>query len=383
MDCVPLCTPSGGSVFPADSMGYRTEDMHTVVGWDYQDCVFHLDSGEVRTHGEVGFNSFLVPPKKNSPVPPIGRYATCAIAGDCRVQMVGSAGAIVQNATRNMAVALQVLTTIPVHDVTRIDSVHLLLPGNHGFAFSYVEASGGAMGLVDHLMHQMCCEFGASPVGDVQFYERVSSKGTLVALTQARSCRHLTIEVHGTINYPLPFNPCSDSIRYTTCISAVMHSATAHMMDMNPWLAGCPIQRAWARLGFPAGSVVPDGALIRAPWQLEGPDRRLTLASDVPALARDAVKLTAEVFVHGVRSARLTPRAGGKYTMKYDNGDHGEAICDVDMPDLARRLDELADQCVVIGEHDVRRKLPDCPDIMLLECFGSDYSSKTGMYSSH
>jgi hypothetical protein len=348
-------------------MGYRTPDGHTIVAWDFMAALFYLDNGETRTHGEVTFGSGLTPSTqgRTGHVPPIGRYATSPVAGDCRVQRYNTAGAFVRTPTRTMVVALDAMATISMHDRVRVDDLHVLLDTNTAFVFRNVETTGGTMGLVDHLMG-LLADRGVGATGDIEFYDRLSHRCMLLPL-RARSCRHLTIEVRGT------FAGATGATGATTCVAAVVHSAAVDLMDMNPWMEGWSIQRVWAHLGF-CSDRAPDSALIRAPWTLAS--GVMTLVDAMPHTVR-ALAIAPEAFVYGVRSGEITARSGGKYTMR-----DAEVTCRVDMPDLVERLDRCRDQ-LPSGDHDLRALLPGCPDVLLLEWFGKDYNCATGIHSTH
>lgn len=362
MERVAVPTTGGGNVLPHNAMGYRTPDGHVVVGWDFDDAVFYLDNGETRTHGEITFALPLMPSSAR-PVPPIGRYATSTISGDCRVHQYNAAGATVRSSTRTMAVALRTLITISMHDRVRVDDLHVLLDNNTAFVFRDVDTTGGTMGFLDHVMG-LLRDLGAHAFGDIKFYERLSHRCMLRPL-MVRSCRHITIEARGT------FGGTYDTSM--TCVSAVMHSAAVDLMDMNPWMAGWPIQRVWAHLGFRSDRV-PVSALIRAPWQLSSGVMQL---ANVAPHTTSARSFAPEALIYGVRSGRITACSGGKYTM----GDV-EVTCQADMADLMERLDHCRGE-LLAGDHDMRALVPGCPDALLLEWLGKDYSCATGIYSSH
>ena len=148
-------------------------------------------------------------------------------------------------------------------------------------------------------------------------------------------------------------------------------------------MAGWTIQRVWARLGWRTDHIDADSKLVRAPWELENDDK-LILTSALPPLTREPRQIASvETFVFGLRTARLTARADGKYTMRYENGDHGEITCGVDLPDLANRLAQLVERCHTAGEHDLRAMMPGCPDNIFLEWFGQNYNCETGIYHAH
>lgn len=367
MDLVPMQASSGGCVLPPNAMGYRTPDGHTIVAWDCKAALFYLDNGETRTHGEVTFGSGLTPSTQGCTghFPPIGRYATSPIAGDCRVQRYNTAGALVRTSTRTMVVALDALATISMHDRVRVDDLHVLLDANTAFVFRNVETIGGTMGFVDHLMG-LLADRGVSATGDIEFYERLSHRCILRPL-RVRSCRHLTIEARGT------FAGATEATGTTTCVAAVMHSAAVDLLDMNPWMAGWSIQRLWTHLGFRSARA-PDSTLIRAPWALAS--GVMTLVDAMPHTVR-ALAIAPEAFLYGVRSGEITARSGGKYTMR-----DTEVTCRVDMRDMVERIARCRDQ-LSSGDHDLRALLPGCPDALLLEWFGEDYNCTTGMCATN
>jgi len=382
MQYVALPAASGKMVFPADALGYSTEDGHRVLAWDYENSEFYLDNGSVCTHGEIGFNSFLVPPREPNKVPPIGRYVTCAMLGDCRVDAVSNTGVLVRSATRSVAVLAETLQTLVGTSATEVGMLYMLLPDNSAYVLKGVNVSGGAMGLVDHVMDRLKGMCGVTISGDALMYERVKPDGVLCALRHVRSCNSLVLEVRGEVDSGAEpaAAPAAEGIIRTSCTRALTHCMAMDFLDMNPWVLPCTMNDLWHRLGYCTSAAPPNSEMVRAPWVVH--EHGLVLDSAMPTCARGTFTVPADVLVQGIRSGRVTARAGGKYTTAYDNGDDGEVICPTDMHELAEDLEELVNMCIVVGPHHVREMLPACPDALFMERLGAAYDAETGIYTS-
>jgi len=382
MQAIELLSSDGTTVFPADAMGYRTEDGFLVLGYDYDDATFYLNNGTTRTHGEITFNSFLVPPSKPLPMPAVGRYVTCAVLGDCRVDQISNAAALVRSATRSAVMLPVALTPLQATCVIDVGTLSVLLPDNTAYVLKGIKANGGTMGLIDHIVGLLNTRCGVKISNEAKFYER-AELGMLCALRHVRSCGRLLLEVRGNISYTSSDHAPADAdgIIFTTAISAVTHSTAMDFLALNPWMLPCTLDDVFDRLGFCKHGAPPDYALVRTPYVLNGAGK-LMLVSHMPDCAREPVTVPADMLVHGIRLMRVTARTGGEYSMCYDNGDHCEIVCPTDLHVVYKQLENVAYLCTVIGKHNVREMLPDCPDTLLMERFGSAYDDKTGIYTS-
>ena len=374
-----LPSSDGTSVFPADALGYRTEDGLLVLGYDYDDASFYLENGTVRTHGEITFNSFVVPPNKPMAMPAVGRYITCAVLGDCRVDEISTHGALVRSATRWAAMMPVALTALQA--TCQVGTLSVLLPNNTAYVLKGVKAHGGAMGLIDHIVDLLDTRCGVKISDDAKFFER-AELGLLCAMRHVRSCERLAIEVRGNFSYTAD-QPTAlpEGVVLTTAISAVTHSMAMDFIALNPWMLPCTLDDAFDRLGVSKVAAPSDYALVRTPYVLNG-SGKLMLVSPMPDCAREPITMPADLLVHGVRLMRVTARTGGRYSMYYDNGDHCEIVCPIDLHQICQQLEKVANTCAVVGEHKVREMLPDCPDTLFMERFGSAYDDKTGIYTS-
>jgi len=360
---VPLMTARGQTVLPCAALGYYTEEALRVVGFDYVNCVFFLEDGSTRTHGQISFNSFLVPPpyaERSGHVAHVGRYANCDALGDCRVESFTGTGVMVRNLTRSAAMLPSEMRALPDEGVYRFSGVMVTMPGDKAYLVKHVVTTGGAMGLIDYVMERLQ-EVGVTVIGDASYY---------------RQCGGSIIHVRGEVCYGT--GPGAADVVCTSKESGKAHHAAMRYLNKHPWALPCSLAAVLARLGF--DKELADTDLLCEPFH--GSGNHLVRAGEMPRVSAVALSVPTEVLVTGVHLGHVTPHTDGKYTMVYDSGDVAEVICPTDLHDVFERLEVLVYNCTVLGQHNVRKMLPECPDVLFVDRLGSGYNVISGIYNS-
>lgn len=378
MDCVPLMVYERPGVFsrvmPPDALGYRTEDDVRILGWNYNTCSFYLANNKTRTHGEITFDSHLLPPLAPVQMPPLGLYARCALLGDCRIETMGSHGIVVRSATATVAMLPSTLKPLTLHDRVCIGSVTVLVPNQHAYVFKNVESCGGAMGLVDHLLEKLRKHCSMAHTGNIDVYEL--NQGHVLALSQVSSGSSLMVELRGTMTFGRLTRKAP--VTATTWKIARANFEAMEYLDANPWALPCTLPTVFSRLDLPVELAAV--GLLREPYQCQA--SVITMKGNDPKLVHEPLSVPGDVLVQGYRSGRVTAHVGGVYTMPYSDGKLGQLVCPVDLRVEMNELEKVRDLCKVLGEHNVREMLPGCPLTLLMERFGSSYNIDTGIYRS-
>ena len=265
MDRVPLMVYERPGVFsrvmPPDALGYRTEDNVRILGWNYDTCAFYLANNLTRTHGEITFDSHLLPPLAPVQMPPLGLYARCALLGDCRIETMGSHGIVVRSATATVAMLPSTLTPLSLQDRVHIGSITVLMPDQRAFVFEDVQSCGGAMGLVDELLDQLRKHCSFAHTGSISVYEL--NQGHVLALSTVSSGRSLLLEMRGTMTAGKPANTAP--IQETSWEVARANFEAMAYLDANPWALPCTLTTVFDRLDLPTKLATPE--LLRAPYR--------------------------------------------------------------------------------------------------------------------
>lgn len=365
-----------GVVMPCMAMGYYTEDQLEVQGFDISTGEFLLSDHTARAYGKVSFNSFLVPPKTPPPPPTCkaGSYAYCTVLGDCRVTHVFDHAAIVRTATSSAVVLGTTLQALDVTGYNSLDGVMVLVPDDTAFLVKGVETLGGTMGCLDHVLARLEEKGYVSTTGDVSYWQPPQassvndSRLSIVHLTGALACTN-------AVERPAPDVVC------TSHAAAKAHFAVACYLQQNPWALDASLDTVLLRAGH--DPALADGRLLCVPYKMSGNVVHLTTPMPLPpALAPDVYSFPASVLVDAVRNGKVQCRCNGKFTMQNTFGTFNEVVCPVDLQNVMHRLDALADQCVVIGDFDVKSVLPECPDVLLQERFGRNFDVRTGIFHS-
>ena len=383
MESIPLLLLNGDGttvpVIPPNAIGCYTEDCRRIVGWDFHEQHFFLDDGSTRMHGEINFNSFLKARKEPLQTIPdqdlyekfyndraTRIYAHCKHLGDCRVENFHEAGTVVRGATSVAIMDPMAIEFRAFPGVVRIATVTLLCSGDDAFVFHNVTSFGGAMGLVAHLMGRLGHDYGMAA-----FYRHAD--GEVHPLTSVETCRHLVIEVRGDVGSA---RRCADTkIVHTNWATAEAHHDAMRYLDNHPWAMPCSLETVLYRIGRDPREARMD--LVSVPYVADGVDKPLDIQEEPPNCTH-STSMPADVLVDAVRSGKVRAYAGGIYVAS----DAGAVRCPVDLHAAMNQLEQLLDDCWVLGCHPVRLALQGCPEKLIAERFGEGYDKATGRYTS-
>lgn len=370
MDRVPLVVGGGGRhvVLPPDAMGYLTEDNVRILGWNYETGSFFLADNTTKTHGEISLCSHLLPPQSEVPMPPLGTYAHCPLLGDCRIEMVGSRAVRVRSATATAAMLPSTLLPLGAQDVAAVGRITVLIPGDRGFIFHNVTSSGGAMGLVSKLCDYLRSEFGLQVDGEISVYERRHDH--VMPLAGVRSHRSMLLEFRGTMSFTKNA-PATHEV-------ALAHHDAMEYVDAYPWALPCTLATVLTRLDLSPQLAAPH--LVGGPYKLKA--GLLKLVAAPPKCVHSPLSVPDDVLVQGVRSGNVMAFADGVYAMAYSDGGFGSVVSPSDLAATLDELESTRDLYKVVGEYNLRDRLPFCPVAWLMERFGSTYNVSTGVFTS-
>ena len=362
LSMVPLLAARGQTVLPCAALGYYTEDALRVVGFDYINCIFFLEDGSKRTYGQISFNSFLVRPQgpacRGYSGPP-GQYAYCDALGDCRIESATHTSVMVRSLTCSAAMLPSEVHPLPYDGIHLYTGVTVVMPGEKAaYLVKDVHATGGTMGLIDNVLARLA-KAGVTVIGHAS-YEFTGDS---------------IFHVRGEVCYGFG---TADGVVHTSAAAAKAHHAAMRYLDEHPWALPVSLPAVLARLGFDQG--LADTDLLCEPFH--GAGCHLERAGTMPPVTAVPFSVPADVLVHGVRLGHVAPHPDGKYTMTYDSGDVGEVVTPTDLHAVFERLEVIVDYCVVLGEHHVRKMLPECPGVLIAERLGSGYDDNTGIYYS-
>lgn len=374
-----------GMVFPADSMGYTLSDGRMIIAYDYEDSFFHMDDATSCTHGQLSLQEILKRPTTHMEHPPVSKYVSSFVIGDCRVDATSASGVLVRSATRSYAVMPGTLTPISTGCATELCDLRLII-GDRGFVFPRVRTSGGTMALVDSLVSFLARRAGLKTASDVQLYQRNLPTGLLSALRVLRSETHLVLQMVGEFTLDSVVPPAivtslaNESMHAASRKSVLWHASAMRWLDASPWVLPCTAQDLWRLAGIGHQGVEFDTHQLSAPYTMSGDD--IVIGVGPRLYTRTSITVAPDDLIYGIRGGSVLPRAGGRYEMIYNDGTWGEVLCSDDLREIVTQVRRLQDQCLVIGKYDVRAMLPGCPEQLFRDTFGSHYCSTTGIYDT-
>ena len=380
---VPVC--GGDSVYPVDAIGMTIQDgpsakNRTVLAYDYDCAKFVLQDGIEVTHGQATFGPCILTRPSDGTVydvPPLGRYATTPIYGDCRVLHLSPRAVQVLTAARVVALLPTMLTTVAHYAPIAIGVVTVALPCGMAVVIRGVHAIGGAMGLVDTLLELMAGS-GIVVTGVPNVYEVTLDNGALTALRYARSCDTLCLEMTGPIDTARAAAGHAD-VTLSTAIQVREHHRVFGLARMSPWVLPCELPQLLERYGVDVQEVPPCLALVPPGFCATG--QRIGIARTLPTCSGTRT-VPADVLVSGLRSLGIAPCSDGKYCTWNKDGSMTEVVCPIDLRAVQDELEDAFFLSAVLGDHNVRDAVPLCPETLLIERFGSAYDTRTGIYTS-
>jgi hypothetical protein len=384
MQHIPVPVRDSDSVYPVDALGMKIQDdtsakNRTVLAYDYACAKFVLEDGVEVTHGKATFGPHMLARPANSTlytVPPLGRYATTPIYGDCRVLHLSPRAVQVLTAARVVALLPTMLTTVAHYAPIAIGVVTVALPCGMAFVIRDVHAIGGAMGLVDTLLELMAGS-GIIFTGDPQVYEVTLDNSALTALRFVRSCDTLCLEMTGLIDTAAAAP--GPSVTLSTTIQVREHHRVFGLARMSPWVLPCALPQLLERYGVDVQEVPPCLALVPPSFCATG--QHIDIARTLPTCS-GTTTVPADVLVSGLRSLGIAPCSDGRYCTWNKDSSTTEITCPINLRAVQDELDDAFFLSAVLGDHNVRDAVPLCPETLLIERFGSAYDTQTGIYTS-
>ena len=358
-------------VFPADAMGYTTNDGLMIVGFDMDQAKFLFHGTTSQSLNSVVFQGPLIAPKFPVTHSDVLEYGNSCV-GNCKIISHKSKHVLVRNA-EGRTVALLPSTVRPLMHLALLTDVRVVYNRNDALVFPFMRVTGGLMDLVDQVLHVLHAVYGLKAVGK----QRVRRIGGLSLL-------HKVTELYGTkgilLNLQTQFKrvdtmPNEHVPVGITCTrtSAIVHSFLLDKLDTSPWL----LPRSPAELMslvHSTSSVKFDPSQLREPYVFK--DNTISLSTQLPAPTAGVKTFDPDTFVHLVRNGKIIACKDGYATQMHDNR-WAMAECTVDLHEKHRELERLHDDMFPIGEYQVDHLIKDCPMSWLRTTFGDRYNEVT------
>ena len=327
-----------------------------VVAYEYSSGTYLMENGtRARELAD------LVPAMTGHVMPALGNHATCWL-GDCTIVSLDAHYAVVRTASSTYAILPHLLR--PTSHTVTVRGLRVLY-GRRCLVFPSLTCRGGATALLEEIVSQM--RLAGMRVGPgAQLLEYQSVGGPAVGLRTLACSGRLLLRLHARVEGEAETSAFTDVAQDVAMANLVAEDYLAG----NPWALPISCTLLRERLGIHHAL---DGGLMFGNFKcyegclhLVAPQRSLT----------DAVSsIDVEQLVVGVREGCIEAQCDGTYAILHGQGGYAAVRPTVDPSKLMWQLDDLYDALLPLGTHKV--KLPDCPDLLLMERFGTAYDPET------
>ena len=358
-------------IFPADAMGYTTNDGSTIVGFDMDQGKFLLHGMPSQSLNSVFFQGPLIAPKCPITHSDVLEYGNSCV-GNCKILSHKRKHILVRNA-EGRTVALLPSTVRPLMQLVLLTDVRVVYNRNDALVFPFLRVTGGLMDLVDQVLHVLHVVHGLKAVGK-QRVRRIGGLSELHKITELSGTKGIMLNLQTQFKRVKPMS--NEHVPLAICCSrtsAIVHSFLMEKLDTSPWL----LPRSPAELMSLVrctSSVKFDSNQLRGPYVFK--DNMISLSMQIPTKTVGMETFDPDTFVHLVRNGKIIACKDGYATQLQDNS-WALARCTVDLHEKHRELERLHDELFPIDVYRVDHLIKDCPMSWLRTTFGDRYNEVT------